>query len=242
MHWIRTFSLWHYYPPVNNHSYQIPGSRYMTSDAIYWDNDYGQRGRLWGGAVHNLPSIGSGSRVLELGCGNGKTFSALTSKGLAVTAIDFSASAAMMSHRVALRNGTGEIAIADARQMPFLAGTFDAVIAFHVIGHMCEDDRARTATESMRVLRQNGTLWFSGFACDDLRFGKGRQVEPQTFERANGTVTHYFTEPEIQDLFSGLTPVKVATERWTMRVRGEDHIRAEITGIFKKSAADPPTR
>jgi len=209
----------------------------MNSDASCWDNDYGQRGRLWGGAVHNLPPIGSGSRVLELGCGNGKTFSALASRGLAVTAIDFSSRAAMMSHRLALHTGTGEVAIADARQLPFSTGTFDAVIAFHVIGHMCKEDRARIAIESTRVLRQNGMLWFSGFARDELRSGKGRQVEPQTFERANGTVTHYFTEPEVEVLFSGLVPVKVATERWTMRVRGKDHVRAEVVGIFSKKSA-----
>ena len=208
----------------------------MNSDASCWDNDYGQRGRLWGGAVHNLPHIGSGSRVLELGCGNGKTLSALASQGLAVTAIDFSSRAATMSHRVALHTGTGEVAIADARQLPFSTGTFDAVIAFHIIGHMYEEDRARIAMESTQVLRQDGMLWFSGFARDDLRSGMGMQVEPPTFERANGTVTHYFTEPEVQDLFSGLAPVQVATERWTIRVRGKEHLRAEITGIFLKSA------
>lgn len=208
----------------------------MNSDASRWDKDYGRRGKLWGGAVHNLPSIGPGSRVLELGCGNGKSFSALASRGLTVTAIDFSPRAALMSHRVALQSGTGAVAIADARQLPFSAGTFDAVIAIHIIGHMCEKDRERIAKESMRVLSEDGMLWFSGFACDDLRFGKGMLVEPQTFERANGTITHYFSEPEVQELFYGLAPVKVTTEHWMMRVRGTDHVRAEITGLFKKSA------
>jgi len=207
----------------------------MNSDASYWDKDYGRRGKLWGGAVHNLPPIASGSHVLELGCGNGKTFSALTSRGLAVTAIDFSPRAALMSHRVALQSGTGAVAIADARQLPFLAGAFDAVIAIHIIGHMCEKDRERIAKESMRVLREDGMLWFSGFACEDLRFRKGKRVEPQTFERANGTVTHYFSEPEVQSLFPLLEPVNITTERWTMRVRGKDHIRAEVVGVFKKT-------
>ena len=214
----------------------------MNSDASCWDKDYGLRGKLWGGAVHNLPTIGVGSRVLELGSGNGKSFSALTSRGLAVTAIDFSPRAALMSHHVALQAGAGAVAIADARQLPFSAGTFDAVIAIHIIGHMCENDRERIVNESMRVLKEEGVLWFSGFACEDLRFGKGRLVEPQTFERANGTVTHYFSEKEVQELFYGLAPIKVTTERWMMRVRGKDHIRAEITGIFKKSAGNHPNR
>jgi ubiquinone/menaquinone biosynthesis C-methylase UbiE len=214
----------------------------MHSEASCWDKDYGRRGQLWGGAVHNLPSISPGSRVLELGCGNGKTFFALTSRGLEVTAIDFSPHAVLMSHRVALQSGTGEVAIADARELPFFSGTFDAVIAMHIIGHMYEKDRERIVKEASRVLREDGIICFYGFSCEDLRFGKGRLVEPQTFERANGTITHYFTEPEVQELFSGLAPVQVATERWTMRVRGKEHIRAEITGIFKKSTGEPSNR
>jgi SAM-dependent methyltransferase len=211
----------------------------MNADASCWDKDYRRRGKLWGGAMHNIPPIGLDSRVLELGSGNGKSFSALISRGISVTAIDFSPSAARMSHYIAMQIGTGAVAIADARQLPFSAGAFDAVIAIHIIGHMCEKDRERIAKESMRVLRDDGMLWFSGFACEDLRFGKGNLVEPQTFERANGTITHYFSEPEVQELFCGLTPVKIATERWMMRVRGTDHIRAEIMGIFKKSAGNP---
>ena len=207
----------------------------MNADASCWDKDYGRRGKLWGGAVHNLPTIGVGSRVLELGCGNGKSFFALTSQGLAVTAIDFSPRAALMSHRVALHAGTGAVAIADARELPFVKESFDAVIAVHVLGHMYEKDRARIAGESSRVLKEGGTLWFSGFSCEDLRHGKGREVEPHTFERANGTATHYFTEPEVQSLYPLLQPVKIETERWTMRVRGKDHIRAEVVGIFKKA-------
>ena len=34
-------------------------------------------GPLWGGAVHSLPALPDHARVLELGCGNGKTLSAM---------------------------------------------------------------------------------------------------------------------------------------------------------------------
>jgi ubiquinone/menaquinone biosynthesis C-methylase UbiE len=214
----------------------------MNREASRWDDDYGQRGHLWGGAVHTLPAISFGSRVLELGCGNGKTFSALVRKETDVVAIDFSSRAAMISNRVAQQTGRGSVAIADARQLPFCRHTFDAVVASHVIGHMNKQDRYRVVSESIRVLSGNGMLWFSGFSREDLRYGKGREVEPSTFERNNGICTHYFTESEVLALFSGLVPVSVTTERWAMRVRGNDHIRAEITGLFKKNAVNPPIR
>jgi ubiquinone/menaquinone biosynthesis C-methylase UbiE len=206
----------------------------MNTDAGSWNDEYKQRGRLWGGAVHNLPCIPPDSHVLELGCGNGKTFFVLAQRGVDVVAVDFSVHAATMSRNVALHAPSGDVAIADARRLPFSDESFDTVIAFHVIGHMCEKDRARIAGESKRVLRQNGNLHFSGFSVEDFRAGTGRIVEPQTFERMTGIVTHYFTEPEVQALFVGLKATRLTTQRWTMRVRGKDHPRAEVVAIFKK--------
>ena len=58
-------------------------------DSGPWEEDYTRRGMLWGGLTHNLPDLPSRSRVLELGCGNGKTLFAMLQRGWDVTAIDF---------------------------------------------------------------------------------------------------------------------------------------------------------
>jgi SAM-dependent methyltransferase len=203
-------------------------------DADRWDNDYSRRGRIWSGLVHHLPPLCEGACVLELGCGNGKTFSALIEKKCEVVGIDFSSSAAILCRSVSPKNTRGEIALADVRSLPFRDASFDCVIAFHVIGHLPAAGRIRCALESARVLKRGGTLYFSGFSAEDFRAGTGSETEPGTFVRKNGIATHYFTEDEVQELFCAFQPGECITRRWTMTVRGRPLPRAEIAAAFKK--------
>ena len=59
------------------------------ADSGPWDEDYARRGILWSGAIRDLPDLPLRSRVLDLGCGNGKTLFAMLQRGWDVTAIDF---------------------------------------------------------------------------------------------------------------------------------------------------------
>ncbi len=204
-------------------------------DADRWENDYSRRGRVWGGAVHHLPQLGAGERVLELGCGNGKSFSALAETKCDVVGIDFSPSAAILCRSLTPRNTLTNIALADIRSLPFEDASFDVVFAFHVIGHLPLSGRIRCAGESVRVLRPGGALYFSGFSVEDFRAGTGLGTEPGTFERKNGIATHYFSENEVQALFCPLMPGECVTRRWMMKVRGRQLPRAEIRATFKKS-------
>jgi len=65
-------------------------------------------------------------------------------------------------------------------------------------------------------------------------------VEPATFERMTGIRTHYFTEPEVRNLFAGFFEGEVWNRQWILQVRGAAHVRSEIVGAFKKSP-EPPT-
>jgi SAM-dependent methyltransferase len=205
-------------------------------DAGRWENIYSHKGRVWGGAVHNLPPVKAGMHVLELGCGNGKTSLALMDTGCDLVGIDLSPSAIGLCRALTSRRLAGEFTLADARSLPFAEDSFDAVVAFHVIGHMTTEGRKCCARESSRVLRAGGTLSFAGFSCEDFRAGNGCEIEPGTFERKNGIATHYFTGNEVLALFSGLTVEECTTRRWVMTVRGSALPRAEIAATFTKTA------
>lgn len=205
-----------------------------STGADCWENDYARRGRVWGGAVHSLPQLAPGSRVLELGCGNGKTCTALLANGAEVTGIDFSESATRLCRKAIQEFPRGEVIVADARDLPFAAGSFGAVTAFHVLGHLTAGDRYRSARDAVRVLDCGGTLYFSGFSREDFRAGTGCETEPETFCKKNGIATHYFTEDEVRTLFCDLTPASCTTRRWTLSVRGKNYPRAEISAVFNK--------
>jgi SAM-dependent methyltransferase len=189
---------------------------------------------IWGGTTHDLPDLSLRSRVLELGCGNGKTLIAMIQRGWDVTAIDFASPAIILSRKVVGCVTHGHVMVADARYLPFKNNSFDAVFAMHVIGHMHKEDRERTISTLPHVLKPGGSLFFSDFSVNDFRFGKGNEIEPATFRRSPGIITHYFTHEEVIALFSKFTPLSISLHQWPMRVLGSTLVRSEIHAIFTR--------
>jgi ubiquinone/menaquinone biosynthesis C-methylase UbiE len=197
-----------------------------------WERDYLRRGCLWGGAACDLPAIPPGSRVLEIGCGNGKTYIPLSERGVSVVGLDISPAAVALCRRAA---GEGApLCVADARALPFGDESFDAVCAFHVAGHLKAAGRRAVAGEIVRVLKEGGRLYFRDFSDRDMRYGKGTEVEAGTFLRGEGILTHYFSESEVRTLFAALHLSALETCTWSLRVKGRDLPRAEIVAIFEK--------
>lgn len=203
----------------------------MNTHLKAWDKDYASRGRLWGGGVKNLPVLPEGSSVLELGCGDGKTLSALPGGGK-IVALDVSLQALHLARRA---RADAHLILADASRLPLQRESFESVFAFHVTGHLRAADRRALAREAARVLVPGGRLFFRDFAAEDMRAGQGEEVETGTFRRGSGILTHYFSESEVGKLFCGLRPVSIGTHCWKMRVKGEDLMRAEVEAVFLKS-------
>ncbi|MCK9564573.1 MAG: class I SAM-dependent methyltransferase [Methanothrix sp.] len=203
----------------------------MDAHLKAWDKDYASRGRLWGGGVKNLPALPEGSSVLELGCGDGKTLSALP-VDWKVVALDISQEALHLARHV--RDGVS-LVMADAGRLPLKEKSFDAIFAFHVTGHLLASDRSALAREAARALVPGGQLFFRDFCELDMRAGQGEEVEQGTFQRGSGILTHYFTESEVEKLFCDLPITSIGTHCWKMRVKGEDLVRAEVEAVFIKS-------
>jgi ubiquinone/menaquinone biosynthesis C-methylase UbiE len=101
-----------------------------------------------------------GLRVLELGCGPGTLWAENRERipaGLRLALSDYSfgmvSTARRALHEVTPAATFGEI---DAGYLPFAAGTFDVVIANHMLYHV--PDRRRALEEIQRVLRPGGRL------------------------------------------------------------------------------------
>lgn len=204
-------------------------------DAGAWERDYRLRGERWGGAVRDLPAPGKDGRVLELGCGNGKTLAALAADQRNLVGIDLAPAAIALACRSI--PSPISLLVADAGALPFKDGSYDLVCAVHVLGHLKRQDRVRAAAESSRVLGGDGRLFFRGFSTKDMRCGKGVEEERSSYRRGDGILTHYFTEGEVAALFAMLDPVCVRTRTWTVRIRGTAYLRAEIEGLFEKRSS-----
>jgi ubiquinone/menaquinone biosynthesis C-methylase UbiE len=204
---------------------------HLNSHLKAWDKDYASRGRLWGGAVIDLPLLAEGSSVLELGCGDGKTLSGMPGDWK-IVALDISQKALQFSRRLL---PDVELVLADACRLPLQSASFDAVFAFHVTGHLLAEGRRALAREAARVLVRGGRLFFREFGTDDMRAGLGEEVESGTFRRGAGILTHYFTESEVEGIFCELELVSIDTHRWKLRIKGQDLQRSEVEAVFIKS-------
>jgi ubiquinone/menaquinone biosynthesis C-methylase UbiE len=198
-----------------------------------WESDYLRRGRRFGGSPPDLPLMPAGSIVLEAGCGDGKTLSAMGRRSWEVLALDFSTQAVRICRRAPYFKGMTGI-IANMTALPLCDQSCDAVFLSHVIGHAMEKERKMIASETTRVLMPGGCLFFRDFSRFDFRSGSGSLTEEGTRLRGDGICTHYFTEPEVVSLFSVLSCHTIHEEVWSQKTRGGIVPRAEIVASFRK--------
>src|SRR3954468_12214028 len=101
-----------------------------------------------------------GSRLLDVGCGTGKSFLPMIERGYEVTAFDISPAMAVRACEAAAGSGA-EVLVADVRDLPQL-GRFDIATALDdALNYMLSDDELFAAFEGLaRNLRPGGLLVF----------------------------------------------------------------------------------
>jgi SAM-dependent methyltransferase len=129
-----------------------------------------------------------GERVLDLGCGPGRHAHALASLGIDVVGVDIAAAFLAAA-------GPGRWVRADARRLPFAAGSFDAAVSlcqggFGLLGG--QDDEA-ALREMVAVVKEGGRLAVSAVSA----YFVVRDLEPgETFDV--GTAVHH-ERAEVRD-------------------------------------------
>lgn len=196
-----------------------------------WDREYSSPHPVWKGPPVEL-GMELGGRVLELGCGNGKTASVLVRTAAGVVALDFSRKG-LEACRNAVTSSNLEVVRGDLRSLPFADRSFDGVVASHVLGHLLEAEREEAVGEILRVLAPGGALVLRVFSVRDMRCGQGREVEKGTFQRGTGIRNHFFDGEEMLSLTSRLQEVSLEESISRKRYGGEEHVRAEWVGIYR---------
>jgi SAM-dependent methyltransferase len=198
-----------------------------------WDREYAMRGRLWRGvaSIEPLPGlIAPPGPVLEVGCGDGKFLQALTKGGYDWVGADFSPRALALARAA----GTGALAVADARALPFRDGKFPMVVARYLLGALTGTAVQRACDELLRVLDHGGFLMLEEFSTEDFRFGTGTLIEPRTFERNKGITSRYFERGELGAL-TRLEGVE-RERRHPIRIEGKQVPRVAWQFVGRKPA------
>ena len=209
-----------------------------------WNRDYSVRGRRWAGLSERLPPVSGSDRVLEIGCGDGKTLVALAGTGRSppgndgegpeIVGLDFSMAALRLCSHAAGGYANITLVCADGSSLPFADSSFDTVLLIHVLGHALYPSRVLICQEAGRVVRTKGLIIIRVFSANDFRAGKGEEIEERTYLRGDGTFTHYFHKDEISSFNPLLSVLSIETCSWNLKIRGTTYPREEFHAILRK--------
>ena len=152
--------------------------------------------------IHALPKP-HGSRVLEVGCGQGREAVRLAQRGLKVSAFDYSPVAMLAAKNNAALAGVHlDLTEHDTSQpLPYRSSVFQGVFA-HLSLHYFDDIGTRGLfAEVGRVLVQRGILFFTVRSLHDPLYGKGDKIGDHIY-CYEGHLRHFFEKSYVEEVLS----------------------------------------
>ena len=200
---------------------------------LAWNESYIRKGQQWRGPFQYSKfekSLELGGKVLELGSGDGNSASQLLALSDEITCLDIAVSS---FRTLPMKELAMPKIVGDARMLPLKAGGFSTVICRHVLTHARHGDSLLILKEVRRILAKNGTALIEVFTPNDMRFGKGQEVEPNTFLRGDNLIWRFYTEEELTGLAekAGLKVQRVEVLAKMVRHDGVEHQRESVVVV-----------
>lgn len=131
------------------------------------------RKAAWPEVLAFIAELPARSRVLDLGCGNGRHLRALLERGHRAVGVDFSRRLLLLA-RSAL---AADCAVGEATRLPLRTASVDACVCTAVLHHLSKpEDRVGALREIRRVLVPGGSVFLSVWARDQPRFGEHTSI------------------------------------------------------------------
>jgi len=143
--------------------------------------------------------------VLDLGCGAGRHVMYLAESGFKTHGADLSDRGLKLTKkRLKSRKIDAEIIKCDMNSLPYIQSCFDAVVCVQTIYHQTLKGIQKTVSEIHRILKKGGLLLANFHSKRSSKYGKGIEVEENTFMQENGpekgVLHHFFDENELRAL------------------------------------------
>jgi SAM-dependent methyltransferase len=173
----------------------------------YWENRFRTEGKVWGDtpsrtAVHALDIFQKNkvSKILVPGAGYGRNTKLFSTAGFAVTGVEISARACEIAGEFDKLTKFYQASVLD---MSCLTEKFDAVYCFNTLHLFLEKDRKVLVRQCTERLKNDGIMYFTVFSEKEESYGKGREVEKNTYESKSGRPAHYFSDADLRGHFTG---------------------------------------
>ena len=154
--------------------------------------------------------------ILDIGCGAGSNTVFLAKEGFSVYCTDISeAGLNITEKRLHENNLKAVIKNAGMESQPFEDNFFDGAISFGVFYYNTRDGYQKAVDELIRILKVGGHALVFSRTTDDYRFGKGKEIEKNTFildiqDTNEGDMpSHFLSREDIDVIFSKFTEIVV---------------------------------
>jgi len=168
--------------------------------------------------------LDSGSRVLDVACGNGNAALAAARRWCRVTGLDYVPELLRRAGDRARAEGLAlELVEGDAERLPFADASFDAGLS--TFGIMFAPDQERAAREIRRVVKPGGKIglasWTPAGAIGQMLVTVGRHVPPPA---GVASPIYWGTDERIEQLFAGVRSIRTTKQLFPFRYESVEHM------------------
>jgi SAM-dependent methyltransferase len=186
---------------------------YVNEMRDYWNNRFSEGGKIWGvepsktafyarDLFRNLDI----KSVIVPGSGYGRNTKLFSKSGFKVSGIEISDDAVKEALKFDPKT---KFYRKTALEIDSINGKFDAVYCFNLLHLFKEKERLLFIEKCNNILNNDGFAFFVVFSDKEESFGKGRQVEKDTFESKPGRIAHYFTRQDLLEHFNNFDVIEI---------------------------------
>jgi ubiquinone/menaquinone biosynthesis C-methylase UbiE len=161
-------------------------------------------------------------RFLDIGTGAGRHMRLAAELGFSVFGVDISLNGLSQAReRLKGTNSVNSVALASMTGLPFADGTFNAALSYGSFYYGFAERMRKAISELHRVLLAGGKAFIVLRSIKDYRYGKGRELGPNTFlldiSETNelATIQHFVTAEDIPKYFGAFSKVSFEKSDWT---------------------------
>lgn len=172
----------------------------------FWESSFKEKNEMWGMnpdesatfAAESFSRLGY-KTVLIPGFGYGRNAKAFLDHGIRVTGIEISKSAIELSRK----HFGDEITIhhGPVSGMPFDEETYDGIYCYSLIHLLDALERTELIRKCYDQLALNGRMIFITISKSDPRYGKGKEIQANTFEMPYGVTLFFYDSSSIENDF-----------------------------------------
>ena len=171
----------------------------------YWDKSYREEGKIWGESPSRTAEYAlelfrqnDVKKLLVPGSGYGRNTRLFSASGIKVVGVELSKTACKIAREFDPATRIFNDTVLD---MSYLAGNYDAIYCFNVLHVFRQYDRQFFINQCASRIKKQGLMFFTVFSEKDESYGKGKQIEKNTFESKPGRFAHYFDEDDLKAYF-----------------------------------------